>query len=273
MFNRLAAKYGWRGLPWATGYSDHKNRVIESVLSDPDMMKRFRETSSLPDGYGDRLDERVVEYPWVFARLNPKPNDVILDAGSTFSAPFLLKSPYLAQHKLIIYTLMTDYVAHDRNVSYIFGDFRDMLLKDQCVDLIACISTLEHVGMGQDYKAFNLDRHADDEDIGAYHVALREFGRILRTGGRLLLTLPYGKRENHGWLQQYDEAEIESVIRSFSGELLERSYYLYAGGGWQIATAQHCKDANYFNIHAAEGFDSDFAAAARAVVCLAFQRS
>jgi ubiquinone/menaquinone biosynthesis C-methylase UbiE len=33
------------------------------------------------------------------------------------------------------------------NISYVYGDLRNTILKDQCFDEIVCISTLEHIGM------------------------------------------------------------------------------------------------------------------------------
>ena len=34
------------------------------------MLDRFAQGLALPEGYAPRLDERVVEYPWVLSRLH-----------------------------------------------------------------------------------------------------------------------------------------------------------------------------------------------------------
>lgn len=257
-------------LPWSAGYNPRKNKLISDTLADPAMMQRFARGERLPDNFGDRIDERVVEYPWVLSRLSA--NDPVLDAGSTFSSPLMLESPQLRDRRIIIYTLLTDWITLNPKVSYIFGDFREMLLKDACVRSIACISTLEHVGMGQSYKDFDIDRHAPDEDLGGYRIALSEFARVLKPGGQLLLTVPYGKRENHGWLQQFDATTLAEVASAFPGHT-GTTYYRYRKGGWQVATAAECADAAYYNIHARkDGFDPDYAAAARAVACLEFHK-
>jgi hypothetical protein len=58
----------------------------------------------LPAGYGFRLDERIVEYPWLFSRLPPGVGN-LLDAGSVLNYQFLLAQPGLAEKRIFISTL------------------------------------------------------------------------------------------------------------------------------------------------------------------------
>ncbi len=257
-------------LAWTAGYSKFKNRVVTETLADDGLMRLFQTGARLPEGFGDRLDERVVEYPWVLSRLDT--SGIVLDAGSTFSSEALLGSPQLKGKRLIIYTLMTDWITLDSNVSYIFDDFRDMLLRDACVGSIACISTLEHVGLNYDYKTYTIDNHWPEQDIHAYRPVMQQFHRILKPGGQLLLTMPYGRYENHGWLQQHDAKSLKGVIEAWPGELVGETYYLYRAGGWQIATADDCAEATYWNIHHTPDHEPDGVAAAHAVSCLEFRK-
>ena len=260
-------------IPWSKGYSTYKQKLIEDTLNDPAMLARFRDGSALPDKFGVRIDERCVEYPWVFARLD-RTAKLVLDAGSTFSNEFLLKHPVLDGRRVIIYTLETDWITLNSNVSYIFGDFRKMLLRDACVDAISCISTLEHVGLGSyDYKTYNARNLPPNQDLKGYKIALAEFARILKPGGQFLVTVPYGAFENHGWLQQFNAAELSELKAAFPGSSVSETYYRYRPNGWQAATAADCASERYYNIHASKCFEQDFAAAARAVACLEFRKS
>lgn len=252
-------------VPWSAGYSQFKNQFIRSTLDSADLMKRFREAAPLPDDFGPRLDERVVEYPWVLARLPA--TGWILDAGSTFSSPLLLERPQVKGRRLFIFTLATDYVAHDPNVSYVFGDFRERILQDALFETIVCISTLEHVGMAQSF-AYSKSKPYAQADRTAYRGALAEFRRMLKPGGRLLLTIPFGPAEDHGWLQQYDAAGVRDVVAAFGGRVETETYYRYRAAGWQVARPGECADAGYFNVHETKAIDPDGAAAARAVACL-----
>jgi SAM-dependent methyltransferase len=255
-------------LPWAPGYTKNKNRFIDATLRDPSLMARFRAGGELPAGFGPGIDERAVEYPWVLSRLAPA--GMILDAGSTLNAPFLLNGPLLADRRILIYTFDADWIGLNTRVSYLFGDLRDMILRDALFETIICISTLEHIGMSLDLKAYSAARPYPQAYYDSYRLALNEFHRVLKPGGQLLLTAPYGRREDHGWLQQFDAAGVEAIKNGFAGDVAAETYYRYSAEGWQAAKPAECAELRYFNIHATPNFDPDFAAAARGVACLEF---
>lgn len=255
--------------PWSQGYSKFKDQFIREVLANDDLMRRFREAAPLPENYGPRLDERAVEYPWVISRLRPGQGR-ILDAGSTFNTPLILDRPEVSDRTLIIYTLYTDWITLRPNVSYLFGDLRETLFKDELFDSIVCISTLEHIGMGLDIRKYSLQSPFPEADYDSHKQVLREFYRLLRPGGQLLLTVPFGRYEDHGWLQQFDQKGVQAFEAAFGGTLSTATYYRYQAEGWSLATPDECADAKYFNIHATPEFDQDYAAAARSVACLEY---
>ena len=134
-------------IPWNVGYKEYHLQQIEQALNSPALLNCFYERQILPPGYGYRLDERIVEYPWVFSR-SADWGSRILDAGSTLNKPLLLDHPSLRSRKILICNLVAqDWNANRPNVTYLTGDLRNLEVPQESMDLVVCISTLEHIGL------------------------------------------------------------------------------------------------------------------------------
>lgn len=253
--------------PWSVGYWEYRNNIIQLALQDSDLVHRFQSGLELHPQYGIRLDERVVEYPWILSRLADAPSR-LLDAGSTLNLQFLLELPKLAQKNILIYTLAPEAVQVPRaNISYFYGDLRNTIIKDEVIDEVVCISTLEHIGL-DNTRLYTQNSRYQEAKLLDFHLALDEFRRVLIPEGRLFITVPYGKYQNFGWLQQFDRALLEKAIDAFGGRVESMSFYKYELEGWRLADADCCKDCEYFDIHHASDYAPDYAAAARAVACV-----
>jgi SAM-dependent methyltransferase len=258
-------------IPLTIGYFDFRNDFLRDVLRDSTLCARFKHHYPLPHGYGYRLDERVVEYPWVISRLSNQTN-YLLDAGSTLNFDFLLDIPVLRQKSVVIYTLAPEQNPPPHpNVSYIYGDLRNTILRDHLFDEIVCISTLEHIGM-DNTLVYTQDQRYKEARFWDYQDVLREFQRLLVPGGRLFLTVPYGKYQNCGWMQQFDRARLDDAIRVFDGKLEDQAFYRYTPEGWILSNVDECAECEYFDFYARSGFDPDYATAARAVACVVLSR-
>ncbi len=216
-------------IPWSDGYTKFKNELLGGVLADSAMLDRFARAEPLPEGYAPRLDERVVEYPWVLARLRSGEGS-ILDAGSTFSTALVLDLPFMQNRDIAIYTLETDVVVRRPGVHFVYGDLRTLAFADESFEAVVCISTMEHVGMGQSF-AYSTSNPFPDAQPDDALLGLREMRRVLQPGGRLLLTIPFGRREDHGWLQQFDGEGISRLIDAFGGAVRTETYYRYRADG------------------------------------------
>ncbi|MGH7388986.1 MAG: class I SAM-dependent methyltransferase [Candidatus Rokuibacteriota bacterium] len=257
-------------IPWSTGYGEYRMLYVARALEDRRLLHLFRHGGALPEGHGLRLDERAVEYPWTLSRADSW-GPVVLDAGSTLNHPTLLATPFLANRHVIVYNLEHDWVGKRARLSYLTGDLRDMILKDAVVDTIVCISTLEHIGLDNTFL-YTTDSSLREKRPTDYRRALAEFWRVLRPGGRLLVTVPYGRPGVLRWLQQFDRAGVEDIAATFGGRALDVSYFKYEPAGWTRASAEACAACEYFDVHARLDFDADFAAAARAVACLELEK-
>lgn len=251
-----------RPRPFAPGYQTAKRRLIVSAIESG----VFRHGEDLPPGYGVAMDERVVEYPWVFSRLN----DVgkMLDAGSTFNYDFLLRRPPLKGADLTIMTLAPESRCHwYEGYSYVFGDLRKTLFADAMFDTVASISTIEHIGL--DNAMFYTGDPVDAEsDRNGFIAAVREFKRILKPQGTCLISVPFGKRDNLGWYQVFDQAMIEQIVGAFAPRSVRIDYFGYAADGWSRGTAEALANATVHDVHSGKGWASDRAASSRAIACL-----
>jgi SAM-dependent methyltransferase len=276
---RTRAQFLRRGrIPMSPGYEQYREEFIDRVLNDQVILVRFRTGAPLPPRYGVGIDERCIEYPWLFARL-PATAERLLDAGSILNHRFLIDHPTLAAKKLHILTLAPEHAAFwQRGIAYLYEDLRAIPIRDELYDTVICISTLEHVGLDASYYTRNPAHRENHPD--AFVPAIQELRRVLRPGGRLYLTVPYGVPRNIGSMQVFDAALLARAIEAFAPAHTDSTYYRYTAHGWQVAGADACATAEYVecyhrynetpeSVRPAEfPREPDLAAAARAVACL-----
>ncbi len=248
-------------------YAGYKRQRLIEACGDPELRGRFLGRGPLPPGYGEEMDERIVEYPWVLSRLAGGAG-TLLDAGSTLNFDWIADDARIRDKRVIVCTLAPEGVLGRAAYSYLYGDLRDLLLRDACVDAVVCISTLEHVGMdnrGYTGRVSDAERRPE-----SFTDAVAELARVLKPGGPLLLTVPYGRPQDLGWLRQFDAARLEAAVDAFAGEAAEIDYFRHGDGGWQRATAAACADAEFLWLHGARGRAT--ATRASAVACLRLVR-
>lgn len=251
--------------PWTVGYYTAKRRAIEKAIDE----EMFSGGLNPPHGYGVRLDERVVEYPWVYSRL-PKDPKVMLDAGSALNHDYLVSRAPVSKAKLSICTLSPEKRCYSScGISYVYDDLRASMFRSETFDTIVSISTIEHIGL-DNTMLYTADGDKCEDDSTGFLAAVREFRRIIRSGGQCFITVPYGKAKVRGWFQVFDDAMVQSVVDEFKPSYKNIEYFGYWPDGWRSADASELAEATFFDIHQDEKFDSDFAAGARGVACMHF---
>jgi O-antigen chain-terminating methyltransferase len=174
--------------------------------------------------YGLDDSERCIEIPWLLARFRGEPR--VLDIGYANAEPrFLqardaLKIPFLVGLDLA--------AAPQSRIAGVAGDALALPFRRGAFDLIFAVSVIEHIGR-------------DNSIYGVREQPAREFGdleaaaglaALLRPGGRLLVTVPFGRLEDHGWFVQYDLRRIQALVERSGCQLTLAEYYAYSDRGW-----------------------------------------
>lgn len=250
--------------PWSFGYSIYKFKEITDAIEKK--LDVFNDRH-LPLHYGFGLDERIVEYPWLFSRL--KTDEImLLDAGGTLNHLKMLKLSKLKDRKIHVLTLHPEgEYSQFPFLTYKYEDLRKTSYGDGFFDVIACISTLEHIGM-DNTLLYTSDVRKKENDKHAFLTAIKELRKILKKGGTLYLTMPYGKYKNHEWLQVFDAGMVAKVKEAFSPSETHETYFKYENGQWDYSNARDCQDGYYFDIHRQRKCRQDRLAASESVVCL-----
>ena len=249
--------------PFSPGYYTEKRRTIEQAIDQ----KYLSGGSRLPSAYGRSMDERVVEYPWVFAQL-PSEAAAVLDAGSAFNHRFLLDRLPFPNSKLTICTLAPEKRCFwGRGISYVFDDLRGSRFASGAFDMVLSVSTIEHIGLDNE-MLYTSDASKRESSPDGYLAAVKEFRRVLKPGGVCLITVPFGMARNHGWFQVFDEGMVRSVVDAFGPCTSRVDYFGFSSQGWASAAPETLREANFFDVHAKKALDPDRAAGARAVACI-----
>jgi SAM-dependent methyltransferase len=205
----------------------------------------FHNKIILPKNYGKGLPERVVEI--YLARLTYRPGDKVLDVAHANAMICHLKMVASLPEPRSISGIDIAPPGFDTNLYYensYTGDITKTELPDNSFDLIWCISALEHFGMDNSGYTENFSRESDADML-----AVKEMLRLLKIGGTLLITVPYGRFEDHGWFKNYDGAHWRALLNLASKQALVQEFYFghTYGAGWAVVSPEELINVGYFN--------------------------
>ncbi len=261
--------------PWSYGYTDTKWVDINHAINDNKTLTAFKE-NTIPSKFGIGYDERIVEYPWIFSHLKSSPKSSILDAGSTFNFKSIVEHALVKTKELTIYTYYpeSDNFLNNR-ISYTFGDLRDLPFKANLYDEIVCQSTIEHVDMDNSIYGYDLPPNTEaTQKSYEYIKVVEELVRVLKPGGQLLLTFPYGKFENHGFFQQFDEEMVNRITDLMNSKgISKKEFIIYSKDGWKFDKQENCNNSVSHNPHTGKNKGDDGAAHCRCVCFICFTKN
>lgn len=168
-------------------------------------------------------DGRVIEIPWVIGRYRGERR--VLETGYAYAeAPYVTALVALGAADLVGVDLAEREVP---GLTSVVADLRELPLPDASFELALCVSTLEHVGMDT-----SMYGHGGERDERGMEKALRELRRVLRPGGRLLITLPLGERRDLGWYVQLELSDWHALFHACGFAVFEEEGYRLDETGW-----------------------------------------
>jgi len=147
--------------------------------------------------------DRYIEYPWMMENISVKQGR-LLDVGSTACEMLFSLLPSSVEIHGIN---LNDKIVKNQNIKFFVADIRKTCFQDNYFDCITCISTLEHIGVS--------GRYGSDEDKQGDVKAIKEMKRILKPGGELLITVPYGKNDILPINKLYNKKRLNILLNNF----------------------------------------------------------
>lgn len=150
------------------------------------------------------VNERLVEKGFFFMQLaGEKPGASVLEVGCCESSMAL----EIASLGFRVWGIdIRDYYFAHPNLTFIKGSVIKTGFQDGFFDLVSAISTVEHIGLGC---------YGGKKVEGGDLLAVGELCRVLKPGGRLVLTVPYGLKAETELFRCYDKASLDALTKGF----------------------------------------------------------
>ena len=194
----------------------------------------------------------------------------MLDAGSALNHPIILERVMPRVESLTITTFTEEEAHPELGPAYVTADLRKLPFEDGSFETIVCVSTLDHVGM--DNSAYGAkDTRSDDPGSRGRRCRGRASSRA-SARWPVLVTVPYGRPEDHGWCRQFDEPGVRRIARAFGEGDTEVRVYAHSRGGWNRSSPGRASGATYRDPRRHDRLLSGCAFAAGAVALLQLMR-
>jgi SAM-dependent methyltransferase len=150
------------------------------------------------------VNERIVELPYVLRALSGLETGAsILDVGATEST---LSLSLASLGYRVTAVDLRPYPFDHPNLRVVVGPVQDWKT-DNRFDAVVCLSTIEHIGRGA-YGEASADDNADRE-------TLERIRELMKPGGLLVLTVPFGRASQDAFERTYDSAGLDALLEGW----------------------------------------------------------
>jgi SAM-dependent methyltransferase len=165
-----------------------------------------------------KIGERIVEIPFLYKNLDFNLSKNVLDLGCVGSKISL-------QLASIGYNVVgIDFrplIFKHKNLKFIQGNFFNIELPYESFDYVICVSVIEHIGL----PAYNIKPFEQGDKK-----AVEKIYDLLKKGGKLILTVPFGKATVNQFERNYDQKSLNQLLKMFKIEEFE--IYERSKNGW-----------------------------------------
>ncbi|MCO5191968.1 MAG: class I SAM-dependent methyltransferase [Anaerolineae bacterium] len=188
-----------------------RSRVKRRLKPSSDLYARhFNTPIKFADGDW-QVNERIVEWPYVFGSVFADPVPIrLLEFGCTRS--YLAISLASLGHDVTGIDLRP-YPFQHPNFNFVQGN---VLAFEPSLpfDCIVSVSVLEHIGLGA---------YGESPDAAALQMVIGKLNTLLRPGGRLIVTVPFGRSYADEFLRSFSFADLTTLFHTF--KFADESYY------------------------------------------------
>jgi SAM-dependent methyltransferase len=183
--------------------------------------------------------ERIVEIPFVHRNLPYPFRGRLLDVGYRESEIiYEISSLGFETWGIDIRPPLAEFPG----VRYVQGDIIRHPFQAGFFDVVIALSTVEHIGL----MAYGNTAKDPDGDLHA----LQAIRRILKPGGRLILTMPFGKRGATNWYRVYDQKTLLALLKGSGFAVETENCWLQEGIRWMPAPWQKAEQVDSITHHA-----------------------
>lgn len=165
--------------------------------------KKFRKVSRLKKAV---INERIIEIPFAIEALGRLPEKgSVLDLGCMESTLPLFVAGLGYQ---VTGFDFREYPYQMPNFKFVQGDILDLPFDENTFDAVTCVSTIEHVGIG-----FYND--PTDEQDAPDRKGMLQVKKVLKPGGLLILSVPFGMAHVDHQQRVYDKKALQGLVDIF----------------------------------------------------------